>query len=50
MKEMNEKMSCKMGAKCAAAFCMGKNSLDVWHLFTVKVPEVNYNQCDDRLN
>ena len=31
--EMNEKMSFKMGVKCAASFCMGTNLLDVWHVF-----------------
>ena len=27
---MNEKMSFKMGVKCAASFYMGKDFLDVW--------------------
>ena len=33
MNEMNEKMSFKMDVKCAASFYMGKNFLDVWHVF-----------------
>ena len=31
--EMNEKMSFKMGVKLAASFYMGKNFLDVQHVF-----------------
>ena len=31
--EMNEEMSLKMGAKCAASFYMDKNLLDIWHVF-----------------
>ena len=31
--EMNEEMSFKMGAKFAASFYMGKNFLNIWHVF-----------------
>ena len=34
--EMNEKVSFKMGVKFAASFYMGKNFLDVWHVFILK--------------
>ena len=47
MNEMNEKISFKSGERFAASFYMGKNFPDVWH---VKVPEVNYNQFEVKLN
>ena len=43
-------MSFKMGVKFAASFYMGKNLLQVLHVFFVKVLEVNYNQYEDKLN
>ena len=45
---MIEDMSFKMGAKFAASFYMSKNFLDIWHALYVNVPEVNYNQCEDK--
>ena len=39
---MSEKMSFKMGVKCAAPFYMGTNCLGAWHVVICKVPEVNY--------
>ena len=50
--EMNEKMSFRMGAKFAASFYMGKNFLDIWHVFVSlgTVPEVIFNQCENELN
>ena len=49
---MNEKMSFRMGAKFAASFYMGKNFLDIWHVFVSlgTVPEVIFNQCENKLN
>ena len=34
--EMNEKMSFKVRVKIAASFYMGKNFLDIWHIFICK--------------
>ena len=50
MNKINENTSFKMGAKFAASFYMGKNFLDIGMYLYVKVPEVNYNQCEDKLN
>ena len=33
MNEMNEEMSFKMSVKFAASFYIGKNFLDIWHVF-----------------
>ena len=52
---MNEKMSFKMGVKFAASFYMGKDFLErSFYMYCMylyaKVPEVNYNQSEGKLN
>ena len=39
-------MSFEMGVKCAALFHMGENGMYLYD----KVPEVNYNQHETKLN
>ena len=47
---MKEKMSFKMEVKFAASFYMGKKFLMCGMYLYVKIHEVNYNRCEDKLN
>ena len=49
MNETNEKMSFKMGVTFAASFYMGKNFLYGMYFYD-KVPEVNYIECETKLD
>ena len=48
MNDFNEEMSFKMGAKFAASFYTDKKFLCMY--LYIKVPEVNYSQCEDKLD
>ena len=48
--EINETMSLKKGVLFADLVCMGKCFIDILHAYYAKVLEVNYNQCEDKLN
>ena len=50
MKELNEKMSFKMGVTFAASFYMGKSFSLGMPCIYVKVPEVNYSVKINKIN